>query len=111
MRNEPVFSALTFSLGPYQLSCSLHESLLKLTVTAAETRPHQLALNRLAQNDNALELAISCSTFTNDSLRYSPAAVAAQGQQEEKLFERISSLENYVGELQRRVESGTKSRR
>lgn len=107
MRNEPCLSSLAFSLGPYRLACALERGQLSLRVTATETRPHQLTLARLANVGSELQLAISASLSAHQQLQ-SPAAAESE---EERLLDRVSGLESYVADLQRKLDGQGRPRK
>ena len=57
MWDQPIFSAMSFSISSFSLTCALDGPLLKLTVSSLGG-PHtkQITLSKMATQDSALEL-------------------------------------------------------
>jgi hypothetical protein len=108
MKNELIYNSMTFSLGQYQISCSIQDSTLKLRASAGSIPNHQLTLTRLNCQDSYLELDINSSpahkTFEecNQKTHHRPNH---QSDFEDGMQERILKLESYITKLQQQLEA------
>jgi hypothetical protein len=63
MQNESHLTSLGFTIGPYQLTCSLLQGTLRIRTTAtaslAASLPVPLALTALAASPQAIELTLA----------------------------------------------------
>lgn len=88
MQSESHLTSLGFTIGPYQLTCSLVQGSLRIRTAASASLPVPLALTALAASPQALELTLAPAHPT-------PALLPLH----DALAERVEALERMLREV------------
>jgi hypothetical protein len=68
MRNEAVFSAMSFAIAGMQVTCGIEAEALKIKVTPTDSlKPSQLALTRMTADSSSIEFTIAHLPHTTNT--------------------------------------------
>lgn len=113
MWNETTFSAMSFAIAGFQVSCGTEGGLLKIKVIPADSlKSTQLYLSKMTTDSSAIELCIakSVNSSTGDaSNSLNPSSIHQSINP--KLQDKLTSLENTIKQLEEKIMARSESRR